>query len=314
MSKQFYLMKSIITKYSVFIIAVVLLATACKLDDTTISGVPLLEYFSIDEMANITGAETQIFTINANEDQEIVGANGVKVVIPQNVFKTDAGETVNGMVDIRLKEVLTKSEMVLSNKPSEADGVLLETVGTFLLEAFQGDNAINLDQPIGVELDMNASIVDPTALGIYYGNEIGESGSAANWVLDENTQVPLNAGVHSFDVDQLKWAACAKPLEVTTTHKLTVSPASINGLHDQKGYIIFDDSNTVGSLTAEGEKFVSNNYPSGKTCTVVMIAIDPIAIFVSVNPGVNLTADKNINAEFTEVTEDELISTIEALN
>ncbi len=306
-------MKSMINKYTLCVVALTLLiTTACKLDDTTISGVPQLEYTSIEGLSNKVGAETQVFTINANEDQEITGTNGVKIVIPQDVFRTSNGEPVNGMIDIELQEILTKSEMVLSNKPSEADGAMLETVGAFSIEAIQNNNALTIDQPLGVELNMNSNIDNPTALSIYYGNAISDG--SVNWVLDSNSDVPLNAGVHAFDVNQLEWANCAKPLVSSETHKLTVSPGFRADLNDQNGFLIFDDSPTVVKLIPEGEKFVRDDFPSGKTATVVMIAIDPIAIYLSVVPGVNLTEDKTVNANHNVVTEAELISTIEGLN
>ena len=308
-------MKSIITKYSLFVIAFLILTIgACKLDDTTISGVPQLEFTTINQFSNKIGATAQTFTINANENQEIMGSNGVKVVIPQNTFTTNTGEDVNGMVDIQLKEMLTKSEMVLSNKPTEADGLLLETVGAFLLEASQGSNALNISQPIGVELEMDSSIDDPTALGIYYGNQVGGAGGSVNWVLDTDSQVPLNAGIHSFDMEQLAWATCAKPLDSSETFKLTVSPGSLTELNDEQGYVIFENSNTVAALSPEGSKFVRNDYPAGASATVVMIAIDPISIYLSIVTDVNLDQDKTVNANYSRVTEAELITMIEALN
>ncbi len=308
-------MKSIIRNYSILALSFTLIfSSACKLDDTTITGVPQLEYTTVNQLADVIGADPQSFSVNANEDQEITGANGIKLTIPQDIFRNSNGEIVNGMVDLQFKEILTKSEMVLSNKPSETNSTLLESVGTFQLKASQNGEGLNINQPIGVELNANTSISDPTALGVYYGNETAGVGSFVNWVLDSNSQVPLNAGIHAIDANQLAWISCAKPLESPETFKISVSPGSLTNLNDQQGFIIFDDTNTVAALRPEGSLFVRDDYPGGKTCSVVMIAMDPINLYLSVVSGVNLDQDRTVNANYIVVTEEELISTIEQLN
>lgn len=313
---SFYFMKFAMTKIiALGVFTALLMASACKLDDTTISGVPLLDVFSVDQLSNKLGNSTQTFTINANQNQELTSLNGIQLTIPQDIFKTAGGSDFNGNVDVIIKEILTKSEMVLSNKPSvTSDGNIIETIGSFEISAMEAgtENSLTINQEIGVDIDMNGSISNPTALGVYYGTQNDDG--TVDWLLDSDSQVPLNSGIYSFDINQLDWVAGAKPLDATTTHRFQLSPSTIDNLVDQRGYLIFNDMNAVAKLNPQGADFVVTDYPDGETATAVMIALDPFFIYMAVVEGVNLTSDQSINAIYNIVSEEELISTLEALN
>src|SRR6188474_1650262 len=92
--------------------------------------------YSID---NLT---TQTFSIDAGIDNIITGTNGTKIRIPGNTFVDSTGLPVSGMVEIQLKEALTKKEMVLGNLTTIFNGKPLETGGMIFIDAISKDKSL----------------------------------------------------------------------------------------------------------------------------------------------------------------------------
>ncbi|MCH8330207.1 MAG: hypothetical protein IH946_02325 [Bacteroidetes bacterium] len=101
-----------------------------------------------------TGPEMQHFTINAEEGAAINGRRGTLVVVPKNCFVDKNGDPVEGQVKIELKEVLTKVDIILSNVPTMSNGRMLETGGSFYVNATANGEDLEIadDKSIYVEL------------------------------------------------------------------------------------------------------------------------------------------------------------------
>lgn len=78
---------------------------------------------------------TQKFSIDAGIDNIITGTNGTKIHIPKNSFVDSTGQAILGMIEIQLKEALTKKEMVLANLTTTFNGKPLETGGMIFVNA-----------------------------------------------------------------------------------------------------------------------------------------------------------------------------------
>jgi len=77
----------------------------------------------------------QLFSIDPSIDNIITSTNGTKIRIPKNSFLDSSGQTISGVVEIRLKEVFTKQDMVLGNLTTTFNGKPLETGGMIFIDA-----------------------------------------------------------------------------------------------------------------------------------------------------------------------------------
>jgi hypothetical protein len=101
---------------------------------------------------NINLIESQSFNINVESDTILMGSKGTLIRIKKNSFQDSKGNIVQGEVNIELKEVISKVDIILSGLSTTSDGKLLETSGMIFLKAKQDKQVIDLrdDYKIGI--------------------------------------------------------------------------------------------------------------------------------------------------------------------
>lgn len=79
--------------------------------------------------------KTQLFNINNNVDNTVVGKSGTTLFIPKNCFTDSLGKAVSGNIEIELKEALRPEDWVMGNLATVFDGKPLESGGMVYLDA-----------------------------------------------------------------------------------------------------------------------------------------------------------------------------------
>jgi len=183
--------------------------------------------YSVD---NIT---TQTFSIDAGIDNIITGTNGTKIRIPKNSFVDSTGQPISGIIEIGLKEVLTKQEMVLGNLTTTFNGKALETGGMIFVDATSKGESILLSNNKSIQVALPA---DSTLNGMSLFSGIQEP-SGINWAnpIALNNQNVDSSGI-SMDIFE----------------KTTNVMYSVDGFDDPKDY---PDSveNEVGRIAWKGD-------------------------------------------------------------
>jgi len=77
---------------------------------------------------------SQTFTVSASKDIVIQGKKGTKITIWKNTLVDRRGVIIRDVVVIELKEILSKSDMILNGVQTVSDGKLLETDGMIYLK------------------------------------------------------------------------------------------------------------------------------------------------------------------------------------
>ena len=154
---------------SLFILTVFI--TSCNKDKGNNTDV-FTKVYSID---NLT---TQTFSIDASIDNIITGTNGTKIRIPKKSFVYSTGQPVFGTVEIQLKEVFTKQEMVLGNLTTTFNSKPLETGGMIFFDAFSNGKNLLLAENKSIQF---ALPTDSTLNGMSLFFGIQDS-SGINWV------------------------------------------------------------------------------------------------------------------------------------
>lgn len=101
---------------------------------------------------NVNLIDSQSFNINAESDTILIGSKGTLIRIKKNSFQDSKGNIVQGEVNIELKEIMSKVDLILSGLSTTSDGKLLETAGMIFLNAKQDNQALDLrdDYKIGI--------------------------------------------------------------------------------------------------------------------------------------------------------------------
>lgn len=89
--------------------------------------------------------EPQTFAINSCRDTVLTGVNGTIVNIPKNAFNISGGCKT---IEFQLKEVFKKSEMVMENLTTTANGRILDTQGMLYLNAMSEEDTLELIKDI----------------------------------------------------------------------------------------------------------------------------------------------------------------------
>ena len=93
--------------------------------------------------------QKQTFTVDAATGGNITGSKGTVLQFSSNSFQTLSSEAVTGMVDIKLIEVYSRTNMLLTDKPTtgkldNGDHAMLISGGEFYVNATQNGNQLKL--------------------------------------------------------------------------------------------------------------------------------------------------------------------------
>jgi hypothetical protein len=131
-----------------------------------------------NKVYTVDNISTQTFSIDPGIDNIITGTNGTKIRIPKNSFVDSSGQPILGIIEIQLKEVLTKQEMVLSNLTTTFNGKPLETGGMIFVDAISEGKSLLLADNKSIQVALPA---DSTLNGMSVFSGIQDS-SGINWV------------------------------------------------------------------------------------------------------------------------------------
>lgn len=202
------------------ITALTVIATiaGCQKEKTVIDGPqPLKSFFTS------TTTPSQTFQINMDGSAKLItGQKGTRIIFYGNSLKHQNGSAVTGTVTIELKECYSVSDMVLSNKQTVSNGILLQSGGEVYLMAKQGSEELVAGNQGPV---MQFPFIGNTQwdMQLFTGNiqpdssETTAAGETVNWVAEAETlqvvtdTVGTSGGFgtyYSFTIPHLGWSNC----------------------------------------------------------------------------------------------------------
>ena len=167
--------------------------------------------------------KSQLFTINASQYQSISGEKGMQFYFNPLSFKDANGNIVQGDVEIELIEILSKSEMIKSNKPTNyignpndpSDNNLLVSGGEFYFNATKNGKQLILSQPIYTRIPTDNPSYD---MKLFTGSTSDSIGM--EWSSIDSSSVTVTADTtgtgngytppfwYEFSFDQFGWINC----------------------------------------------------------------------------------------------------------
>ena len=292
--------------------------TACKKDKTTPN------YAKADDFMASHAIKEQSFTGNASSGFSITGKDGTKVTFTANAFVDGNGNAVSGNVTVKLKEVLSKKDVLFSGVMTESNGQLLESGGEILVKAQKDGADLRLNPALGndgarVEIpkvmnnkDMGLFVQDKRQQG---GANGGSQQQQSPYTWNPAPYYPFGNGPNSytFSLPSFTWVNCDRfysdPNPKTT---ITALPAfqDNNQVSDLQVMLVFKNITTVVTLPFDNtvQKFQSyqNSLPIGLQADLIIIGKDSDGFIQFGTQSITIGAGMHINAPIHKATQAEV--------
>lgn len=137
-------------------LAGLLLSAGCRKDDV-VDCVPATSTSSLKDFSRRNGATTQLFTIDLGQTQSLTTRGGAVLTFPANSFRTPSNSLATGTGQVRVREIYSVADMVLSNMPTSMTryGTMLVSGGEFNIQVWgaqrlqmQAGSSMTLQSPI----------------------------------------------------------------------------------------------------------------------------------------------------------------------
>ena len=243
-----------------------------------------------DLLANVSKQE-ETFQWDPSQSQTLFTRKGSRLTVPANAFMRLDGETnLTGLVQITIKEVMYKGDMIRFQLPATSDGELMETFGALNISAEMDGQPLALKAGISIDWDIPTDDFSGD-LNLFYGLETSVSDMewvGATEVFSNQTPVrpvkiltsngeSLNA--YKAQPQQLGWWSCSRFVATESNEEESVLAIELPALFNEQNsavFLVFEERRIVVPLfqdEIEGDsQFSSPLVPVGEDIIVVAIA------------------------------------------
>jgi hypothetical protein len=259
------------------------------------------------------GPENQAFTIDAARANTLQCSQGTELRVPANAFVDSNGNLVQGNVELKLKQVFEKGDMILNNRPTVSNGSLLESGGEFNLQATAGGSAVKLanGKQIEIRVPVNNTVASADGMQVFVQGR--DSRGNFTWI-PVNTNLQVSAGNYIFTVSTLQWVNIDKyidPSTQVTNITVTAKDQEVTQANTQ-GYINFKGATSVANLYLENGKLKGEMVPVAREAVIIIIHSEGDKIYLG-RKDVRTAADMNLEVELKRVTREELTEELKSL-
>ena len=138
---------------------------------------------------------TQTFEIDAEKDNIITGTSGTKIRINRNTFIDSAGQPVLGKIEIRLKEALTRFDIVSGNLTTNFENKPLETGGMLFIGAVSNGKKLSIaeNKEIQIALPTDSTL---TGMSLFEGEQ---DSLGVKWNRPHPLPIPDSIAMEKFE-------------------------------------------------------------------------------------------------------------------
>lgn len=265
-------------------------------DPTPTPTTPAFSNANAQALFNNLATPLQTYTINATSYNTYTCTNGTRIIIYPNAFLTQAGGAVSGVVNIEVKDILSKKDMILNNAIPVSNGQLLVSGGEVYFNATQGNQQLKINPATGVYFTVPAGNTPSTQMKEFYANAPSNlSNTNLNWVTPTTASTNITAFQDTaatgpngpyysyfFTCDSMSWSNCDYFYTIPGTK--TTCTVNTTGSFNNSNTAVFLSLNGVTTLahlnstsyTSLSNSFASyqNSIPVGSIYTVIAIGFD----------------------------------------
>ena len=271
-------------------------------------------YTSIADFFNKNQVASQTFTLNATTGATITGNQGTKITFPSNSFVTSSNQTVTGNVNIELKEIYKKSDMILSNKPTMSFGNLLKSGGEYYIKVTQNNQELKLAQGSMYSAQMPTDSLDYN-MQVFTGT-VNDTTGNTNWVPADSSTSYVNYQTtpmsYILACDSLHWINCDYFSNVSPMTTVTISIPNNPSPQNTVVYLAFK-TKAIAQLYNYNSNYLINNMPENYTATIVAFTVSNDKIYSLFKP-ITIATNMQVNVTLVETTDAEFKTQLIALN
>ena len=282
-------------------------------------------YNSIADFYYKNGVAIQHFSLDASTGGTFTTPQGTVVSIPANLFVDLSGNPAAGEVDIEFKDIYKKSDMLLSNMPTNFYGRALKSGGEFFIRAKSNNNLLQIASLKKIEINQpaNDEPIDTMMLP-FLG--VKDSANGVNWNRDNvgvNFSVEPSLSGYIFTLynfsnplDSGTWCNSDNP------HYFSAYPSTALTLHGNDDvlafntdvFLVFKNINSMIHVYRGTENDFPYLYaPEGLECTVVALGVKDGKIFSAFVP-ITIGSNQTVNFTLSETTTDDFKAQLNLLN
>jgi len=287
-------------------------------------------YTSLSDFFTKNEVPMQTFTVDGTAGGTFTTPQGTKVTIPANAFVKGGGITVTGNVTIQFKDICKKSDMLLSNMPTQTATGPLKSAGEFFIKALANDSALMLaiGKNIMVQQPFMGQAKDAAMLPFVFAAPTGSINANPVWInnpQDSNT-VTLDSvkypdsyvfSLYKFNspVSVGSWCNSDNSTYFSNYSQttLTIHPNIDVTSYDVSVFLVFTDINSMVHVYQGGVDFPYSYAPVGLKCNVVAVAAKGGKLYSSFTP-ITISANQTVNFNLTETTTDAFKTALKALD
>ncbi|MBL4670159.1 MAG: hypothetical protein JKY30_12975 [Flavobacteriales bacterium] len=142
--------------------------------------------------------DRQCFDYYTDSNNPITSGNGNKFYFPPNAFETLNGkQIINQNIDICIWEFMDKKTLIYSGLTTDANGEMLETAGSFYIEATYNGEELKLRRGESYTVEMASKKSFPDMFTYYGGNKDG----IIDWNVNKNEPAIYNT-TSQYELDE----------------------------------------------------------------------------------------------------------------
>ncbi|MBC7486167.1 MAG: hypothetical protein H7282_05400 [Cytophagaceae bacterium] len=271
----------------------------------------------------------QSFTVNLDHtNATISGEQGTVITFPKSAFVTKNGSPVTGDISVTVKEIYTKSDMILSDRATTSDGELLLSGGEIYIGAFSNGDTLRLASGTNILIELPASSVD-TEMQLFAGSEsngqfnwmpVNTTSSSVpvtstNWVNDSSATLYSSQSSYIFSTSKLGWINCDRFYSFPVKTKISLSYTNGGTIDNTAAYIVFKNLNSIARFYEHSTNgvFRSAQTPVGEDIMIVVISTKDGKQYFATKE-TTITEDLSLTLELTEASDESIKTALESLN
>jgi hypothetical protein len=282
-------------------------------------------YSSMADFFAKNGVAMQSYTINAGTGGSFTTPQGTVVTIPANAFMNGSYHLITGNVTINFKDIYKKSDMLLSNMPTNmVNGAPLKSAGEFFIKAVHGNDTVQLTQKITIKQPFNSLPADTMMKPFVQNNGVfiaGQGWVPADTLATVSRDLSLSDYVFSLyslqsPVDSGTWCNSDNSyfFSAFPQTSLTLQETDSVSKYNTYVFLVFKGLNSmVHVYNGSGNTFPYAYAPQGLDCTVVAVGVKGGTVYSSFTP-ITIGSNQTVNFSMSATTTADFEAALAALN
>ena len=282
-------------------------------------------YSSVYDFFEKNSVPVSTYSINSQSGGSFTTAQGTTVTIPANAFVTGSNTTLTGNVTIQFKDIYLKSDMLLSNMPTETFyGYPLKSGGEFFIKATVSNSAVDLAPGKKITVTQPAKLTGGLdAVNKQSPFVMGNDSSGIGWVGTPADSIFYNTQSYIFNlyqftspVDSGTWCNSDNMsyFSAYTMTNLILHPNDSINEYNTTVFLLFSNlSSMIHVYYDQYSSFPYNYSPQGLSCTLVALGVKNGTLYSSFVP-ITITSNETVGFTLSKTNTNEFKNKLKALD